>query len=311
MNSETSVEGLIQKAYDSLKASNAVLAHEALMEALRLDYENPEVMYALKCLNWWLDRMKKLDDFHNVYDKGLFIISQWKSYYGFLERIGEEYDPCQYAVRRFVFTRALAFFEEMLVDGVNQNDPALLFQVGRCNKGVGNYEESLRYFEQAGKFRDSSLVLAEQADINALLGETRIAKALFREAFFIDAQGIDLRSLESEMIVRLRKKIQEQGFSGPELTEWMPVFGCLWGVFSIKRKLKMVEVGRLKQSIISLENEIQSHAGESPLLKPRLINRYFWLIDQIENTREDPGLVEETMMKIRILDPVIYKLYRN
>jgi hypothetical protein len=35
------------------------------------------------------------------------------------------------------------------------------------------------------------------------------------------------------------------------------------------------------------------------------------LIDYYENTREDPSKIEETMLKIKMVDPVIYEKYRN
>jgi tetratricopeptide (TPR) repeat protein len=326
MNTEISVEGtnsvpgLLQKAYDKLNASDAEAAQKALEEALGVDFDHPEVKYGLKCLNWWLEHIKRIGDFNDAYDRGGYIISQWKSYYGFLDRFEEHYDTCQYAIRRFVFSTALSFFQDV-GDGVNEHDPDLLLQVGRCYKGTGSYEEALKYLEQAARFkREDGETIAELADVNALLAEHRAAKALFREAFFLDPQKIELRSMESELIIRLRDKVKEIGYSGPELPEWIPVYGCLFGVFSVKRELKPVELSRLKQSIISLENEIRSrpnnHADNGArgmdsgaLLKPRLINRYFWLIDHFENTREAPGIIEETMLKIKIMDRSIYDWY--
>ncbi|MDR2535824.1 MAG: tetratricopeptide repeat protein [Treponema sp.] len=308
----TSVQGLIQKAYDSLKASDAAAAAKLLEEALAIDFEHPEVIHALKCLNWWLDKIKRLPEFHNPYDRGGFILSQWKSYYIFLDRIGEDFDPCQYALRRFVFSTALQSFQDVLGDGVNQHDPGILLQVGRCYKGAGNYELSLKYLEQAIRFkREDGETLSELADVYALLEETKAAKVLFREAFFLDPQGIDLRSMESEMIKRLRDWVRELGYEGSVLAEWLPIYGCLLGVFSVKRELKPVELTRLKQSIFTLETEIRNNPFQEDLLKPRLINRYFWLIDHYENTREDPSQVEETMLKIKVIDPVIYERYRN
>ncbi|MDR2495305.1 MAG: hypothetical protein LBD24_08805 [Spirochaetaceae bacterium] len=312
MNTETTVQGLIQKAYDSLKAADAVSATKLLEEALAIDFEHPEVVYALKCLNWWLDRIKRLPEFHDPYDKGGFILSQWKSFYTFLDRIGEAYDPCQYALRGFVFSFVLDSFQDVLGDGANQHDPGLLLQVGRCYKGVGNYELALKYLEQAIRFkREDGETLSELADVNAMLEETRVAKVLFREAFFVDPQGVDLRAMESELIKRLRDRVRELGYEGPALAEWMPIYGCLLGVFSVKRELKPTELGRLKQSIFTLETEIRAHPENAALLRPRLLNRYFWLIDHYENLQEDLSQVEETMLKIKIIDPVIYERYRN
>jgi tetratricopeptide (TPR) repeat protein len=251
------------------------------------------------------------------YDQGAFILSQWGSFYSFLDRIGvqkggaSEYDSCLYAVKHFVFSSALGFFENLLGEGENQHDPGLLLDVGRCYKGVGSYEEALKYLEQAARFkREDGETLSELADVNALLEEARAAKALFREAFFVDPQGIELRNMDSELILRLAGRVRELGHSGQELLEWIPVYGSIYGVFSVKREMKLAELGRLKQSIFTLENELRGGQGAS-LLVPHLINRYLWLIDHYENVHEDPGLIEESMLKIKLVSPAVYERYRN
>jgi tetratricopeptide (TPR) repeat protein len=310
MDAEKSVEGLIRIAYDKLKVSDAASALAALEEALQIDYDHPEVKYGLKCLHWWLEHTKRIDELEDPCDKAGYILSQWKIYYSFLDLLAEVYDSCQYAIRRFVFSTTLHYFEGLLGDKENQHDPALLFQVGRCYKGVGSYEDALNYLEQAVRFRrEDGETIAELADVYALLSEVKAAKALFREAFFLDPQKIELRSLESELILRLVDRVREMGYTGPELSEWLPVYGNLFGVFSIKRELKQAELGRLRQSIFSLENEIRGGGDQSALLKPRLINRYFWLVDHYENIRENPRFIEEVLLKIKIVDPAIYERY--
>jgi len=310
---------LIHKAYECLKGGNADSAMRLLKDALEVDFEHEEVLYALKCLNWWFEKIKRLDDFCSPYERGGYILSQWESYYGFLDRIAEAAlpeeaslskeaaDSCQYAIKRFVFSRALFYFLTLLKDGVNQQDPLLLLQTGRCCKGAGDWEEALKYLELAGRLkRDDSAILSELADVNALLGDERAAKVLFREAFYIDPSELDLSAMESELIIRLRDRVKDLGHKENELAEWIPVWGYIWGVFSVKRELKPVELGRLKQSILSLENEYRSKSGGSPLVKPRLLNRYFWLMDHCEHKRDTSGLMDETMLKIKFIDPVVY-----
>ena len=320
------VEGLIQQAYGRLKEEDAVTALSLLQEALKIDFEHPEVKYALKCVNWWLERIKRLDDFHEPFEKGGYILSQWKSFHSFLNQIGENAglvsagaygsgesfstDSCHYALRRFAFSLALKYFGDLLVNAGNHPDPEVLLQMGRCYKGVGNYEEAVKYLEQAVHFRgEDSAALAELADVNALLGDPRAAKVLFREAFYLDPQAVDLLSMESEMIIRLRQKVAELGYSGRDLAEWIPVYGALWGIFSVRRELKPVELGRLKQSILALESESVSKPAD--FVKPRLLNRYFRIIDHYGDTREYSDVVEETMRKIKFVDPAIYEQYRN
>jgi len=326
MDTEKQVVRLIHKAYDKLRAFDAeneadiqgieVLKSAAalLEEALAIDFEKKEIKHALKSVEWWIVRISRIEEMHNPYEKGEFILSRLRQYYSFLDTHSDDYDYddlCQYVVRRFVFSSALRCFRDLLGEGVNQHDPGLLLLVGRCYKGVGIYDEAFRYIEQAARFRrDDSETLAELADVNALLGETEKAKALFREAFFLGPEKVDLRMMESEMILRLRDKLaQEKGYQENELREWIPVYGKLWGVFSVIRELKPIEFGRLKQSIFTMETECRGNPARASALKPRLINRYLWLLDYYEINKEDPYLREEVLLKIKLTDPGIYDWY--
>ena len=311
MDTEQSVTRLIQKAYEKLKASDAEGAAVLLDEALQIDFDNEETKHALKSVNWWLERSAKAKERENPYEKGSFILSQFKLYYTFLDSIAGNFDTCQYAIRRFVFSSALHCFRDLLGDGVNQHDPGLLLLVGRCYKGVGNYLEALKYLEQAARFRrEDGETLAELADVNAMLGNEVTAKALFREAFFLSPEKIDLRAMESEMICRLCSKIAaEKGFKEDELREWVPIYGKLWGVFSVVKELTVIELGKLKNSIFTMETEHRSNPDQSSILKPRLINRYFWLIDYYEIKKEDRSVIEEILLKIKVADPDIHDRY--
>jgi len=312
MDSESIVQGLLQKAYDSLKAPDSGMALVALEDALRVDYEHPEVVYALKCVNWWLERSTKLETIRNYYEQGEFILGQWKVFFGFLDRIGTPYDRCLYAVRHFVFSTALSCFQGLMADGSDHQDSELLFRVGRCYKGIGNYVRALKYLEETAKVKkDDAEALAELADVYSLMNEPRAAKALFREALFLNPQKVDIRMLDSEMIKLLHDRVGELGYKSPELEEWMPVYGVLFGVFTVKRELRAIELGKLKQSIFSLENEIRDRPSEALLLSPRLINRYFWLIDHYVNSGEEKSRIDETLLKIKLLDPGVYERYVN
>jgi len=302
--------GLLKKAYDNLKASDAAAACVLMEQALDLDFENEEIKHALKCVHWWLEHTRRIDDIKDPFEKGSLYISLLKQYHVFLGQFDKIYDQCQYAVRFFVFSRALFFFEGLMGNRSNRNDASLLLLTGRCYKGLGNYDEALKHLEQAVRIkREDAEILAEVADINALMAQTKAAKALFREAFFLDPSKINVRFLESGIIQKLCDGISELGYKEEELCEWIPVYGYLWGVFSVKRELKQMEAGRLKQSIFSLEAEYEANPSRRTLLKPRLLNHYFWLIDHYEISHEDSSLIEETLLKIKVTDPDIFKIY--
>jgi len=303
--------GLLKEAYEKLKASDAVTACSLMEQALDFDYENEEIKYALKCVHWWLEQTRRIDELKNPYEKGAFLITLLKQYYVFIEQLNQgNFEQCQYTVRYFVYSKALFFFTNLLSNPANQHDAGLLAFTGRCYKGLGNYDEALNYLEQAVSIsKEDAEILAELADVSALLSQVKDAKALFREAFFIDPSKIDLRFLESALILKLRDKVAEMGFKDDALCEWIPIYGYLWKVFSIKRELKQTEVGRLKQSIFTMEAEYNSNPSRREIIKPRLLNHYFRLVDYYEIIHEDSSLLEETLLKIKVTDPDIYNLY--
>ena len=115
------------------------------------------------------------------------------------------------------------------------------------------------------------------------------------------------RRLVCEKNSRLIDKVSAKGYTGRELLEWIPVYGTLYGVFNIRRTLKSQEVGRLKQDIYAKENENKDPVN-SALLKPRLLNMYFWLIDYYDLSQELQR-IKEVLLKIKLLAPDIYNLY--
>jgi tetratricopeptide (TPR) repeat protein len=311
---------LMKEAYEKLKNSDAGAAYVLLEEALDFDYDNKEIKHALKCIHWWLEHIRRIDVIKNPYEKGAYLISMFRQYYVFLGHLDEisvhtgfeqnDFEQCQYAIKFFVYSKALFFFKELLTNPANQNDHGLLLLTGRCYKGTGNYDESLHFLECALSIKkEDALTLAELADVNALLAQVKHAKALFREAFFIDPAKIDLRALESALILKLRDKVAELGYKDEKLNEWIPVYGYIWKVFTVKRELKQMEVGRLKQSIFTMEAEQDSDPVLKEQIKPKLLNHYFWLIDYYETINESPSIIEDTLLKIKITDPDIYKMY--
>jgi hypothetical protein len=143
------------------------------------------------------------------------------------------------------------------------------------------------------------------------VNETRVSKAFFREAFFLDPEIIDIDACESGMLKKLVEKIREKGIEEDSLKDWIPVYGAIYAVFNIKRELRPLEYGKLKQSIFHLEKEMEGGPEKAKKLLPRLLNRYFWLIDHLIIKNEDKQKVEEVLSKIRDLDMNIYKEYTH
>jgi tetratricopeptide (TPR) repeat protein len=310
MADQESVTALLTNAYESLRGVDLPGATGLFERALGLDFEDPEVLWALKCANFWNDRAARLEALPNPYERGEYIVAQWKSFASFVSKLDGSFDRALYAFKRYAFTLALGQYRALPQEEKESHEAELALRVGRCHKGAGDYDAALRQLEAAARERrEDAETLAELADAYALAGDERASKALFREAFYIGPQKIDIGLLESEMIRRLISRVSEMGFDGPELAEWIPVYGAILGVFTVKRELKAVEVGKLKQSIYQLENEVKENGEDRGLVVPRLMNRYFWLIDHFLAAKENRARIDEVLLKVRLLDPSIYKQY--
>jgi tetratricopeptide (TPR) repeat protein len=225
----------------------------------------------------------------------------------FIENLPDFSERCLFNIKYHLFGKALNHYLTLFNEN-ELNDPEILMRIGRCHKGRGNYEYAIEFLESASQQkRDDPDILAELADCYSLVNETRAAKVFFREAFFLGPGRIKLSYLESPMIQRLIGKLKKLGYAGSEILEWIPVYGTIYGLFSVKRELRPLEIGKLKQSIYQLEKEIELEKERIP----QLINRYFWLIDHYVNTGEEREKIDEVLDKIKAIDPHIHNEYIN
>lgn len=307
MASSAGVEALISEAYDLLAALNLDGARQRLEKALSADFDDAEVIYAMKCASWWTDAVTRMPE--GPFEAGEFAIGRWKAFRNFASRLVPEQKRPLSSFKHFAFGLALAAFQR-LETGADSPDAELSLRLGRAFKGKGDYIEAVKRLESAAKLhKDDAAVIAELADAYALVDELRPAKALFREAFLINPQRIELELLESGLAIALVDETRKAGKLGIEAAEWIPVLGELGGALSVKRELKPIEAGKLRQSIYELETELSADPTRRPVLVPRLINKYFWLIDHYVSRKEERSKVDELLLKIKLLDPAVYKQY--
>lgn len=302
---------LMELANGQIRNHDLDSAQQTLEKGLALDFDTSDIVTSLKFVNFWRERETQLEKIQHAFERGEYYLSQWPAFEGFAERIGHACEPCMFAIRKHVFGRALEQFK-LLVQEANSEDSELLMRIGRCHKGVGAYDEAVRYLEAAAAERsDDSAILSELADAYALVNEVQAAKAFFREAFFLEPQRVHLEVLESQLIRALAAKVREFGLTGPALLEWLPVYGVLFGVFNVKRELRSIEYGKLKQSIYALEREFREGRDKDGLVEPRLINRYFWLVDHLISSGENSSKIDEVLLKLRSVNDRIYKQYTS
>lgn len=302
---------MIQNSLDDLKNGDISRAIERLERLLHQDLENTDAEYALTGANFWDTKIKRVSSDATPLELAEFLLSQWLPFLQYMKKHGPVREQIMYALKSAVFVTALRLYESLLNDTEEPKDTELCRKIGRCYKTIGAYDRAYPYLTRALELdKDSAAVLADIADCYALCGEIRHAKIFFREAFFKNPEAVELEFLESDIICMLVDEVRDQGYAPKAVPYWIAVFGVLRGVFDVKRELRAVEFGQLKQKIYLLETELGGNSTEKKkILVPHLINCYFWLIDHYINVHADKGTIDKVLLKIRLQDENIYTAY--
>ena len=313
LTNEEMIRKILNDAFASFSTGKFHTAAGILEKGIEIDFEDESIISFLKYANFWVERKGRSEEIDDLFEKGEFFLKEWKNFISFQDRNISGTDEDTYAIRHWVFGKALEAF--LIIEEKNRTeDTEILFRIGKCYKGKGDYGKALEYLEKVNqKRRDDPGIIAELADCYAFVDEMKISKAFFREAFFIDSQRIDIYGLESLFMKRLIKRVAQMGYSQPVLSAWVPVFGVIYGIFNVKRELRPIEYGKLKQSIFQLETRIKDDVTdiEKELLIPRLIYRYFWLIDHHISSGDSRDKTETIILRIKKLDSSVYELYNN
>lgn len=301
---------VLKEVFQAYRTGDFVLAEALAEKALELDFEDMEVQAALKCAVYWKDKAPRLAEIKDRNAQADFLFKEYQGFKTrFVPRLGSPLEEGLYNLRQWVFGRCSEIFQSEMEAGGSE-DPGLFLKLGKSYKGLGEFDKAVSALEKAlGLHREDAETLSELADCYDQISEPRMSKVLFREAFYINPQKVDLPFLESPMIRTIVKHLEDRDFTSSQMKEWIPVYGTILGVFNVKRELRPLELGQLKQSIFALKNELQETKDAGNLLLPRLLNRYFWLVDHYVSVKEERGRIEEVLLNIKILDSSIYEQY--
>lgn len=300
----------LQYVYDLLKQAKALEAKQHLEALWMKDLENQTIRFAVKLATYWAEEMKNIAALSNDYEKGEQLISRWKHFSSLFKDEIVEYESLEYIIQQGVFQSCLISFTNMLKESSTQDRADIYARIGLCYKKLGDYTKSLQYLKDANIAAPKKAnILAQMADTYALCGDEIPAKALFREAFFINPKQIDLELLESELFCKLHEVLLKSKPKNEDQAVWIPVYGVLYGILTVKRELKSLEVGQLKQAIYALEKDYKEADGNKDEIQAILINHYFWLVDHYIAANESRNVIQEVLLKIKILNSTIHEQY--
>ncbi|MCQ2604362.1 MAG: tetratricopeptide repeat protein [Spirochaetia bacterium] len=301
---------LRKDAVNSISRGNFGEARDIFNRILHDDLYNTRIRADMMYVNFWLARNSRFAEIEDNRKRGIYLLKQWKTFLGFIKD-SEKDEQVFFSIKMQIFQQALYYFNRFAGES-RIMDASVLYYTGTCYKNMGNYDDAIKNLEAANaKKNNDAAILAELADCYDLENHSMEAKLFFREAFYLDPQKIELETLESKMLQNLVARVSQMGYPEKVMKEWIPVYGALDGIFNIRRELKGLEFAQLKQSIVTLEDSLTSDDKTKEMIIPRLINKYMWYIDFYQMLRNNSGVIENTLKKIRDLNPAVYELYTN
>ncbi|MBN2617564.1 MAG: hypothetical protein JXR64_04555 [Spirochaetales bacterium] len=310
---QRSFEKHLDFAQNFLYHGDMEAAWDSYHDALVIDFESEEAKSGMKVAGYWKERKRKLLEIVDFLEKGEFLLREFKSFkINYIPSNSIFWNHGLKNLEYWIYNTAYNSFKRYGELTNNDKNPDILLKQGFCLKIIGNYDKSRVLLEEAVNItKDSSQILAQLADVYALINEEKHSKLFFREAFFISPQDIDLDSIESVMIKKIIDELNYKNYPLKELKEWIPVYGTILGLFYVKKELKPIEVGLLKQSIYSLKNQLNMSDIDSGIIKPKLINHYLRLLEYFVSSNSSKNEIDEVLLNIKLLDEKIYNLYLN
>ena len=309
---EIQTEAKMKDVLNFLQQGNPFEAQKIISTLFENDLDSKELIFTNKCCIFWIESIKRLRNTEDSYEKNEDLLQEWKTFLTYISRDKDCYEPALIAVQQGFFTKALERFTELLDEKDPYQQAEIYKKAGICHKKLGNFDMARSFLMEANTiYPNLSSVLAELADCCSLCGEDKYGKLLFREAFYIDPESIDLSFLDSELIKCLIKITKDKKHSGKARQYWIPVYGVLNGVLNIKKELKPQEVMKLKKEIYAKENEYKDPSCNTEILVPRLLNCYFRLLDHYTLVHENSNRCSEILLKIKILDSAVYQSYMS
>ncbi|MGL1894140.1 MAG: tetratricopeptide repeat protein [Spirochaetaceae bacterium] len=310
---QKSFEKHLNFAKKFLYHGNIEEAWDSFHDALTVNFESAEAKDGMKIAGFWKERQVKLETLDDHLEKGEFLLREFTSFAkDYVNNHNINWLHGVKSVEHWVFYTAYNSFMRYGELTSNEKDPGLLLKQGYCLKKMGDYEQAQLLLEEAVNLqKNNSSILAQLADVYSLINEDKHAKLFFREAFFISPDEVDLDSLESIIIHKIIDELKYKNYSLLELKQWIPVYGTVLGLFSVKKELKPIEVGLLKQSIYSLNNQLSVGDIDKGIIIPKLINHYFRLLEHFVSAKGSKSEIDEVLLNIKLLDSKIYNLYLN
>jgi len=291
--------------------SDAVEKCDGLMD---IDPDYPGLIEAYRAARFWKNRIDSINRMEEGKKTGDFLMEEWAEFDEYAGTKNMKESMSYKSAMKYVFFMASEYYKKSFMENENTSEKfGLLLNLGDCFLKLGEYRKAIDTLEYARNSYNAS------ARLLAILGESYyhtddIPKSLlyFREAFFVDPSEIDLSMIKAKPVHDLAA-MASAALKGPgDVREWVPVYGFLNDIFYVRRNINRNTLEKIENDIYSLEVNYKKLSGDDlqkSNVKPRLINRYLWLLDYYELQNYSFENLTEIRDRLMALDKELFSNY--
>lgn len=301
-------------AYQLLSEGNFNEAVKKFDQLLNINPDYPGLVEGYRTARFWLNRKDELQHLAEGKATADFLMKQWEDFSHYAAEKEIFRSNAYTSIRHYIF---FAASEHYKIAFQRQESPTdnfdLLLNLGVCFLTLKEYSRTVETLEYArSSYQSNAKLLSLLGEAYYQLDEKPKSLLLFREAFFINPDEIDLDMIQCEPITSLAQLIQKEQPNCKDLREWIPVYGYIAGLFFVRRHLNKQEVEVIKKDIYSLEINYQGMDAQrlqASNIVPRLINKYLWLFDYFEFQEYDHQNLGEIRSRLIQIDRQLFEGY--
>lgn len=95
---------------------------------------------------------------------------------------------------------------------VGSSDSNILLAIGYANETAGNYNEALKYYEQAIVLKETADAYFHKGHVLAFLGQTNESKASYEKAFLLDPENPQVLLIKGTLLEQEKKHVEAKEF---------------------------------------------------------------------------------------------------
>ncbi len=275
--------------------------------------KDADVKLFKKSVKFWVSKNKQISSGKDLYEMAEAFQKAWREFYEEIVKPSRSpYKGILMSFKNYAYSKAIDVYLRILhsLSG-DVFDAHTHLLIAKCYMEMEEYDRAIYVLKSIRKVDPRwAPALALLGDVFFLKGDVKKSKLFFREAFLVDPQEVPLEELKAPFLKRLAEKVEEEGYMGREIKEWMPIYGVIDGTFGYIRKLSQDDVFRLRRE----ENyywELYNSKVHLPIpaveFEPRLINRKIWLIDYYALQVGDFAEAKKIGETLKIINRVIFE----